>query len=481
MSVVRRSRPLALATVVLPVLAVAAVTAAPGYRASEVPLPGPSQGGVVRAGDVLFVGQGSYGAGLQEVVRLQAGVATTVARGFNSLGGFDYDAAADVLWVVDNGGDQAGAVTGDTVYAIPQASTRTAAAEAASVEAAPAGSIAFAADVVVLAGGGVLVSDGAGPGAGRVVRVEGETVTPLVSGLDYAAGLALASDGFFAGNVDGAFAGSIGAYALDGAPRAARASGLSGVYGLALDGDGETLLASGGFASDGTSTLVAIAPDGAISERARGFGFSGDIHHDAGRDETLVLDFGVAAVTVLCRDADEDGVCDADDPCTGGSALERPEIVVRRLGRRSGAEAFAVRGRLSIAAHGMPSLALVAAGLRVRLSGPAGAVLDVTVAPDAWDRGTGQGWRVTPRGRWTWRSRDGVGGIRSVVLQRSASGLRATVRGSGVPLELGPEDLPLAVTMTLDRRGSCAEATLERTCRFDPRRKRTTCREPRRG
>src|SRR5213078_1101057 len=62
--------------------------------------------------------------------------------------------------------------------------------------------------------------------------------------------------------------------------------------------------------------LIAVAPDGGVSDRATGFGFSGDVFFDAVRDEALVLDFGVPDIVAVCRDQDGDGVCGAGEPPT---------------------------------------------------------------------------------------------------------------------------------------------------------------------
>ena len=93
-------------------VAEAAVVTAPGYLARTIPTPDVVQGGVVRRGDALLVGQGAFGAGRQYIVRLDGATATTVATGFNSLGGFDVELNGNLL-VVDNGGELPGAVTAD--------------------------------------------------------------------------------------------------------------------------------------------------------------------------------------------------------------------------------------------------------------------------------------------------------------------------------------------------------------------------------
>src|SRR5262249_44320868 len=270
-------------------------------------------------GAAIIVGQGAFGVGGESIVRFtEGGAAVTVAEGFNSLGGFDL-AADGTLYVVDNAGDLPGAVSGDTGYAIPDALTRTTALAAAAPEGAASGSIPSPQDVARAADGTLYVSDARGPGAGRVVTVAASTVAPFATALDYTAGVALdGAGGLLVGNVDASFAGALLRYPLDGsAPPTPLASGLSGVYAVVLDGAGGVLL-SGGFTTDfSSSTVIAVdlAPPHDLHERAHGFGFSSDMFQDAGRDETLVLDFGVSAIAAICRDQDGDGVCDADDAC----------------------------------------------------------------------------------------------------------------------------------------------------------------------
>ena len=114
--------------------ATAAVTAAAGYAVRAISTPGIVQGGVVRSGPAIIVGQGAFGVGGESIVRFSEGeAAVTIADGFNSLGGFDL-AADGTLYVVDNGGDLPGAASGDTVYAVPDALTRPSTLAAADAE-----------------------------------------------------------------------------------------------------------------------------------------------------------------------------------------------------------------------------------------------------------------------------------------------------------------------------------------------------------
>src|SRR5207247_1174305 len=98
-----------------------------------------------------------------------------------------------------------------------------------------------------------------------------------------------------------------------------------------------------------------------VSDRATGFGFSGDVFFDAVRDEALVLDFGVTDIVAVCRDQDGDGVCDADEPpttttqapttttttCTG-AAVARAKLMLGKLAPPAGDDTLAFEGEMRI-------------------------------------------------------------------------------------------------------------------------------------
>src|SRR5436305_9539755 len=393
----------AIGTLVAMLLAVpaarAAVMAAPGYAVHTITTPDTVEGGVVRRGDAILVGQGpGFTAGAQTIVRLDAGGPTTIATGFNSLGGFDL-APDGTLYVVDNcfTGDGCGTTaTGDTVYAIPDALTRTTAVTAAGHEVVPAGTIPFASDVFVAPDGAALVSDAAGNGAGRVVKVVPGTATDLIGGLDLVGGITLAADGTLrildaVLNPDFSTTGKVLESKLDGTPLGTLVSGLAGGFAAATDGAGNVLVSSiGPF---GSSKVIAVAPDGGVSDRATGFGFSGDLFFDAVRDEALVLDFGVTDIVAVCRDRDGDGGCDADEPpttttqaptttsttttlrpttttqaptttttCTG-AAVARAKLMLGKLAPPAGDDTLAFKGEMRIPTS--PAVDPVATGARV--------------------------------------------------------------------------------------------------------------------
>src|SRR2546430_1498627 len=409
----------------------AAVVAAPGYAVHTITTPDTVEGGVVRQGDAILVGQGpSFTAGAQTIVRLDAGGPTTIATGFNSLGGFDL-ASDGTLYVVDNcfTGDGCGTTTtGDTVYAIPDALTRTTAVTAAGHEVVPSGTLPFAGDVFVAPGGAALVSDAAGNGAGRVVKVVPGMATDLISGLDLVGGITLAADGtlrivdaFL--NPDFSTTGKVLEYKADGTSFGTLVSGLEGGFAAATDGAGNVLVS--GIGSFGSSKVIAVAADGSVSDRATGFSFAGDVFFDAARDEALVLDFGVTGIAAICRDQDGDGVCDADDdcplaadpdqadadgdgigdacdPCTG-AAITGAKLALGKLGAPAGDETLVFKGRITVPVA--PAIDPVTTGVRVLVDG----VLDATIPGGAFDPAPTTGWKVKKNGAFAYHN--GEGGI----------------------------------------------------------------------
>src|SRR6266404_2411271 len=463
----------------------AAVVAAPGYAVHTITTPDTVEGGVVRRGDAILVGQGpGFKAGAQSIVRLDPGGPTTIATGFNSLGGFDL-APDGTLYVVDNcfTGDGCGTTaTGDTVYAIPDALTRMSAVTAAGHEVVPSGTIPFAGDVFVAPGGAALVSDAAGNGAGRVVKVVPGMATDLIAGLDLVGGITLAADGtlrivdaFL--NPDFSTTGKVLEYKLDGTLLGTLVSGLVGGFAAATDSAGNVLVS--GIGSFGTSKVIAVAPDGTVSDRATGFAFSSDVFFDAARDEALVLDFGVTDIAAVCRDQDGDGVCDADDncplvanpsqadvdgdglgdacdPCTG-AAIMGAKLALGKLGAPAGDDTLAFKGRMTVPVA--PAIDPVTTGVRVLVDG----VLDATIPGGTFDPATETGWKAKKNGAFTYHNgQGGILGIVKVALEPSskAPGLvQFAVGGKTGSYAVDPAHLPRQATLILDAAaGQCGDA-----------------------
>lgn len=438
-----------------------AVTAAPGYAVRSIPTPTSVQGGVVARGGTVLVGQGSFGAGLQSVIRIDGGGTTTVATGFNSLGGFDLDAAG-TLYVVDNGGELGGAATGDTVYAIPNALTRTTPLAATSARVLPDGSIPTAQDVLV-AGAGLLVADAAGPGAGRVLKVVSGVPSNLITGLDYLGGLAFSGRTLLVGNLDGAFTGNVLRYSAAGTPLGALATGLPASLGVVVDGTCNALV-SGEFSFDCSAGRILAIPygGGGPVTRATGFCSAGDLYFDAARDETLALDFGASAVTAICRDRNGDTVCDVDAPCVGPAALTGVKLKIGRLPTPPADDTLSLEAEAALPPS--PPVDPVTTGLRVRLTGGSGVVADAMIPGGAYDAAMRVGWK--PNGAGTqWKYKNTTCPVAGIVAAKvkvfPATGLvRVSVTGKGGAYPVRPGDLPLQASLLLDPAGQCGTAAL---------------------
>lgn len=459
----------------------AAVTAATGYALRTIPTPGNVQGAVAQSGDAILVGQGTFGGGTESIIRIDSDGVTTIATGFNSLGGFDL-AADGTLYVADNCGECAGAVTGDTLFAIPDALERTTSVTALGHEVVAAGSIPAAQDVLIMGDGAVLVSDARGIAIGKIVRVSGGMATDLITGLDLVAGLARDATTLYVGNLDGVtFVGEILRYTLAGAPLTALVTGLSGEYGNVVDSDG-FVLASGGFADDFSSTVIAVASNGDITERARGFGFTGELWWNAARDEVLVLDFGVSQVTAICRDQDGDEVCDADDNCVladnadqadadddgigdacelclGGAPGSKVKLALSKLAAPAGDDALSFKGNLTFGAP--PDIAPETTGVRIVVQGPQGPIVDAVIPGGLYDKPTKTGWKAK-NGKFSWKGATGIDGITKVAIKKSSKvpGLVSfVVSGKTGSYAVTLADLPLAGILRLGPdAGECGEA-----------------------
>jgi len=438
----------ALSGALLGTAARAQLTVAPGYAVETAPTPAVVQGGVVQRGNALIVGQGDFGPGLESIVRLEAGRATTIATGFGGLGGFDL-ADDGTLYVVDNCYTQDfncdAATTGDTVYAIPDALTRTTPLAAAGAELLPPGSIPFAFDVLSTPLG-LLVSDAVGPGSGRVVRVEGSSVVDAVTGLDYAGGLAFDDPSLYVANLAADFSGEIQEF-IDGSPLGALVDALPGAAGLALDGDGDLLLGAGNALLE-----VDAAGDATALVTAGEFDFAGDVTYDTERDEALMLYFGGNAVTIVCPDDDEDGVCDGT--CSDGTPLEETELSLK-AGRRAGAGSLKLKTRLRIDGGLVAEPSDDGMGVRV-LDAEGARVLDVVISG-------GAGWRVKKKNRgWRYRDQTGALGVTDVKVapdRRDDELVKVAVRSrKRLSVDLAAVTLPLRATVMLDPAGECGSS-----------------------
>jgi len=440
--------------------ALAVPTAAPGYLLRTYPTPDTVQGGVYRRGNDIFVGQGAYGPGLQQIVRLEGTLSTIIATGFGSLGGMDVDGSGalwtvDNCWVTDFQCDTS--TTGDTLYEIDDAVGRTTAVTADASAVLPNGSIGFPFDVLV-APGQVLVSNSVGPGAGSVVKVVNGVLSGFATGFDYTAGLASDGGAVYVGNSNASFVGSITELDMSGVSQGVLVNGLNGVYGLGIDNDGN-VLASGVSAPDfSSSTVIAVDPMGAVSDRATGFSFSTDLFYDDTRDAALVLDFGVSQITAICTDADDDGVCDAD--CSDPAAIDGAKLKLTGVDKAPGEQGLTLSGEMII--PNLPAYDPVANGVLVTVDDANGvAVVDVKVPGGVFDTVTKQGWKSNGNGTWTFKSKTGVAGITTVVVKQNKKDptrVKVKVVGKNAGFAAADATLPLQVVFSIAPDGQCGAA-----------------------
>jgi len=267
-----------------------AVPIAPGYTIGSIATPAPATGDVLVVAGAVFVGVGFFGGATQSVVRIDAGGSTVIADGFNSLGGFAYDAVNDRLVVGDNALEAPGSETGDTVYSIPNPlGVFGSPLRAADLELAPSGTVPGVADVVFdpndATGNTLFVTDSffpfPGPPDGKLWQVDALSgnASLLQAGLGFAAGLAAASDSLYLGEVSAlTFEGLVSVIALpdgSGSPDPL-ASGLAGQYDLELDENGDLIATAGEF------VLRIDRTTGDSEVLASGFGFATGLFADDG-------------------------------------------------------------------------------------------------------------------------------------------------------------------------------------------------------
>ena len=282
-----------------PAAARAEITAAPGLVVSSTDIGGAVQGDVAFAGSAIFVATGTFGS--QSILRIDDSGSTEVITGLNSVGGIIFDDASGVLYFLDNGYGP-GAATGDTLYALPDAIEATA-TDAASLELLSSESIPAAAGLVMESNESILITDAAGDDLGRVLRysISDGTLTEIINGFDYLAGISVSSAGtILVGNVDAtSFVGTIEEISSDGT-LVGTFSTPGGAFDQQPDADGN-LLVTGPFAGDfSSSVVVSLDPQGNSTEIASGFCFSAGIDIDGPSGQVAVLDscFPTAATTI---------------------------------------------------------------------------------------------------------------------------------------------------------------------------------------
>jgi hypothetical protein len=215
---------------------------------------------------------------------------------------------------------------------------------------------------------------------------------------------------------------------------------------------------------------VAVAPGGVVSERASGFAFSTGLFHDPARDETLVLDVAVSKIDVICRDADANDTCFADEPCAGGAAVTNGKLLLKKQNTPVGDDGLKLVGQMIVPTT--PALDPVANGARIEVTDSAGEVANVFVPGGAFDDAAGRGWKVNGAGTvWKYLNPAGHAGITKVIVKTvpaTAGLVKFTVIGRNGAFATESADLPLSAAFLLDADGQCGTATFA-GCAFNGR------------
>ncbi len=277
----------------------------------------------------------------------ESGAERTVATGFNAIADCVYDDWTDTLYVLDNGGEFAGATTGDTVHAVADASV--AAGESAdTTELVPAGSIPFGASIAQDALGALYVSDAAGSGAGSVSQIVTGVLSPFVAGgFDFTGGLAFDDSGrlFVAEAVEPSFASSVSIYDASG-------TAVGALTDTTFDhGSVDAVFDDlGGLLVTGGTTLASIDQTGTTTSLIAfpGFTFGGgvDVDRFAGR-----IEFGASTFT----GADDDRTLHRMvriDALTSGRGSAASECALEAYGIRLVAKKAGRPARVAICTDG---------------------------------------------------------------------------------------------------------------------------------
>ncbi|HYB99180.1 MAG TPA: hypothetical protein VEC57_08575 [Candidatus Limnocylindrales bacterium] len=246
---------------------------ASGYVYARTVLSQLTEGCIAEGNGGVFVGVGPAqsfppAAATRSIVFVtEGGQETVVATGLNAIGDCWYDRDADLLFVTDNGGDYAGATTGDTVFVIDGQAVADTVDEAN--ELLPAGSIPFASSIAPFHGN-LLVTNAAGGGSGSVIELDMSTMPPAMStfagSFDYTGGVLQYGDhAVVAESHEGAFNNSLHEFDENGT-FLQTISGPTYAHG-SID---VALLPDGAFAVTGNDTIVRVPVGGVPSPLVTG-------------------------------------------------------------------------------------------------------------------------------------------------------------------------------------------------------------------
>jgi hypothetical protein len=169
-------------------------------------------------------------------------------------------------------------------------------------------------------------------------------------------------------------------------------------------------------------------------------------------------------------DGDDDALCDAIDPCTGGVPLAATSIRIGRQRTPPGDDSLSWRGELVLPFPFTPPLDPATRGVRILLAHGTTVVLDAVIPGGPPAGSPPVGWKTIGNGsRWYWTDRNRTPATRiSRVQVQQVTGtpgrLKVRIMGKKASLPSLPGNPPLAAVLVLDppvaMTGQCGEALL---------------------
>jgi len=167
-------------------------------------------------------------------------------------------------------------------------------------------------------------------------------------------------------------------------------------------------------------------------------------------------------------DGDGDGLGDACDPCTNGTAVSDAKLRLSHVTPPPGDDRLKLQGQITLAYPFSPPLDPATKGVRILVADSTGQnVVDALIPGGAYNYATQTGWKVNAS-HTAWQYKNGLGGIQGIikVIVKSVASTPSVIRlaavGRNGSYAAPPNGLPLSATFVIDspaaRTGQCGEA-----------------------
>lgn len=165
-------------------------------------------------------------------------------------------------------------------------------------------------------------------------------------------------------------------------------------------------------------------------------------------------------------DSDNDGLCDAMDPCTNGAPVVRAKLTMSKLSALPGSRKLSFKGDMTVAHPFTPALDPVTNGVRIVLTDASGATItDAQIPAGAYDAIARTGWRKIGTSKWLYMNPAGSNGITKLQLSDKSTRTPGLIAFSvtGTKGSWAVSNIPVVATIVLDpptaTTGQCGQAT----------------------